>query len=297
MTINYIRWNVDPEIVKILGYSLTYYALLFIGGIFLCVYILNKVFKNENISAEKLSKLFLYVVIGIIAGARLGHCLFYEPGYYLAHPFEIFLPITSTAEGGYEYSGFHGLASHGSIIGLVIAVMLYSKKSKESAIKMLDLIAIVAPIGGCFIRIANLMNSEIIGIPTKVPWAFVFVRVDNLPRHPAQLYEAISYLIIFGLLFYLYKTNRDKLQNGFFFGLSVTLVFIARFFIELIKEKQVSFEEQMKLDMGQWLSIPFILVGIACIIYGLKKTKNDKLVAVKNTKSGTKTKQNRMSSK
>jgi len=120
------------------------------------------------------------------------------------------------------------------------------------------------------------MNCEIIGIPTNVPWAFIFVRVDNLPRHPAQLYEAISYLLIFGLMFYLYKTRRENLKNGFFFGLVITLIFVARFFIEFIKEKQVPFEEQMQFDMGQLLSIPFIVLGMGFIIYGLIKTKNNK---------------------
>jgi len=185
----------------------------------------------------------------------------------------MFLPIQPTPEGGYTFTGYSGLASHGGAIGLIIALIIYAKRTKESIIRTIDLIAVVAPLGGCFIRLANLMNSEIIGIPTKVPWAFIFVREDNLPRHPAQLYEAISYLLIFGLLFFLYITKREKLQNGYFFGMSVTLIFVARFFIEFIKEKQVPFEEQMKLDMGQLLSIPFIVVGIGFIIYGLIKTK------------------------
>jgi phosphatidylglycerol---prolipoprotein diacylglyceryl transferase len=297
MIINYINWNVDPELVDLLGISIRYYGILFIGGILPCIMILNRIFKYESISPEKLSKLTVYVMIGIFAGGRIGHCLFYETSYYLTHPFEMILPIAPTEEGGYEFSGFHGMASHGAIIGLIIALIFYSKKTKIPVIKIIDLIAIVAPLEGFFIRIANLMNSEIIGIPTDVPWAFIFKRVDNVPRHPAQLYEAITYLIIFGLLIYLYKTKRDKLQNGFFFGLSVTLVFIARFFIEFLKEKQVSFEEQMKLDMGQWLSIPFIIAGVAFIIYGLKKTKKDELVQTKNNKLIPKSKLGKMQSK
>ena len=129
---------------------------------------------------------------------------------------------------------FQGLASHGGTLGLIIALIIYAKKTKESIIKTIDLLAIVAGIGACFIRLANLMNSEIIGTPTNVPWAFIFVRVDNLPRHPAQLYEAISYLLIFGLMFYLYKTRRESLKNGFFFGLVITLIFVARFIIEVV---------------------------------------------------------------
>jgi phosphatidylglycerol---prolipoprotein diacylglyceryl transferase len=273
---NYIHWNIDPEILNLFGISIRYYGILFVGGLILCFYILNWIFKNENISTDKLEKLSIYGVIGIIIGARLGHCLFYEPAYYLNHPLEMILPIQQTPDGGYKFSGYQGLASHGGTIGLLIALIIYSLKTKEPIIKTIDLIAVVAPLGSCFIRLGNLMNSEIIGIPTNVPWAFIFVRVDNLPRHPAQLYEAIVYLLIFGLLIYLYKTNRTKLQNGFFFGLSISLIFIARFIIEFLKEKQVAFEEHMKLNMGQILSIPFIILGIGFIVFGLAKTKKEK---------------------
>jgi phosphatidylglycerol:prolipoprotein diacylglycerol transferase len=276
MMINYIHWNIDPEIIKLFGISLRYYGILFVGGLILCIYILNWIFRNENIPLTYLEKLSTYGIIGIFVGARLGHCLFYEPSYYLIHPLEIILPIQPTLDGGYKFSGFHGLASHGGTLGLIIAMIIYSKKTKESIIKTLDLIAVVAPLAGCFIRLANLMNSEIIGIPTRVPWAFVFVKEDNLPRHPAQLYEAISYLIIFGLIFYLYKTKRELIQNGFSFGLVIALIFIARFLIEFIKERQVPFEEQMKIDMGQLLSIPFIILGLGFIIFGLIRTQNKK---------------------
>ena len=274
MIINYIHWDIDPEIINIFGVSLRYYGILFVGGLILCIYILKWIFRKENISPDKLEKLSVYGMIGIFAGARLGHCLFYDPSYYLSNPLEMFLPIQQTVGSGFKFTGYVGLASHGGVIGLVTALIIYAKKTKEQIIKTMDLIAVVAPLGGFFIRLANLMNSEIIGIPTNVPWAFIFVRDDNLPRHPAQLYEAIFYLAIFGLLFYLYKTKRDQLQNGFFFGLSVSLVFIVRFFIEFIKERQVPFEEQMQLDMGQLLSIPFIVVGLGFVIYGLKRTNN-----------------------
>jgi phosphatidylglycerol---prolipoprotein diacylglyceryl transferase len=273
MTTNFIHWNINPEIINLFGISLRYYGILFVGGLVLCIFILNRIFINETIPADRLERLSIYGMVGIIIGARLGHCLFYEPAYYFSHPLEMILPIQQTSDGGYKFSGYQGLASHGGIIGLIIALIIYSRKTKESIIRTIDLIAVVAPIGGCFIRLGNLMNSEIIGISTNMPWAFIFVREDNLPRHPAQLYEAITYLLIFVLLFHLYKTKRGKLQNGFFFGLSVSLVFIARFIIEFVKEKQVAFEEQMKLDMGQILSIPFIILGIGFIVYGLVKTK------------------------
>ncbi|MBI1769358.1 MAG: prolipoprotein diacylglyceryl transferase [Bacteroidetes bacterium] len=276
MGIDFIHWNIDPEIINIIGFSLRYYGILFAGGIMLCTFILKWIFKNENISLGKLDTLTIYGVVGIFVGMRLGHCLFYDPSYYFNHPLEMLLPIQLTDTGEYKFTGYQGLASHGGAVGLIIALILYSKKTQESIINTVDLIGVVAPLGGCFIRLGNLMNSEVIGFPTNVPWAFIFERDDNLPRHPTQLYEAISYLSIFLLTFYLYKTNRPKLKNGFFFGISTSLIFIARFFIEFVKERQVPFEEQMQLDMGQLLSIPFILVGLGFAIYGLLKTKRDK---------------------
>ena len=276
MDIDFIHWDINPEIINIMGFSLRYYGILFAGGIMLSAFILKQIFKNENIPLHKLDTLTIYGVIGIFAGARLGHCLFYDPSYYFNHPLEMLLPIQLTDSGEYKFTGYQGLASHGGAVGLIIALILYSRKTQESIINTIDLIGVVAPLGACFIRLGNLMNSEMIGFPTNVPWAFIFEREDNLPRHPTQLYEAISYLSIFLLIFYLYKTNRPKLQNGFFFGISISLIFIARFFIEFLKVRQVSFEEQMQLDMGQLLSIPFILIGLGFVIYELMKTKRDK---------------------
>jgi phosphatidylglycerol:prolipoprotein diacylglycerol transferase len=275
MNMNFIHWNPDPELVNILGFSLRYYGILFAGGIFLCGFILRWVFKKENIHLDKLDTLTIYGLVGIFVGARLGHCLFYDPDYYFSHPLEMLLPIQIAEDGSYQFTGYLGLASHGGAVGLILALILYGRSTKESILNTMDLIAIVAPLGGCFIRLGNLMNSEIIGFPTDVPWAFVFEREDNLPRHPAQLYEAICYLLVFMLLIYLFKTRRADLRHGFFFGLCISLTFIARFFIEFLKERQVSFEEQMVLDMGQILSIPFILTGIGFVIYGLRKTKRE----------------------
>ena len=273
MTLTYIYWNVDPEITNVFGISLRYYGLLFVSGLILCLYILGWIFRRENIPQGLLEKLSIYGIIGIFVGARLGHCLFYEPSYYFAHPLEIILPIQPLPGGGYKFSGYQGLASHGGGLGLIIALIIYSHKAKQPLIKTIDLIAIVAPLEGCFIRLGNLMNSEIIGIPTTKPWAFLFARIDNIPRHPSQLYEAFCYLLIFVIMIMLYKYLRTRMQNGFFFGLSLTMVFIARFLIEFIKEKQVDFEENLAIDMGQILSIPYIIIGIGFIIYGLMKTR------------------------
>jgi phosphatidylglycerol---prolipoprotein diacylglyceryl transferase len=272
MILNYIQWNPDPEIVNIFGISIRYYGLLFVSGLILCIYILGWIYKRENIPSENLEKLAIYGMIGILAGARLGHCLFYEPSYYLAHPLEIILPIQPQAGGGYKFSGYQGLASHGGALGLLIAVYFYSRKTKHLLIDTLDLVAVVGALAGGFIRLGNFFNSEIIGIPTTKPWAVIFERVDNVPRHPAQLYEAFYYFIIFTIMMILYKKMGDRLKNGFFFGLVVSLCFTARFIIEFVKENQVGFENGMTFNMGQLLSIPYIVVGIGFIIYGLMKT-------------------------
>jgi len=273
MILNYIHWNPDPEIINIFGISIRYYGLLFVGGLILCIYTLNWIYKRENIPSENLEKLSIYGMIGIMAGARLGHCLFYEPSYYLSHPLEMILPITFTPGDGIKFIGYQGLASHGGALGLIIALVFYSRRTKHSMIDVIDLIAVVAALGGGFIRLANFMNSEIIGMPTTKPWGVIFERVDSIPRHPAQLYEAISYFIIFAIMILLYKTLRERLKNGFFFGLVLVLIFTARFIIEFVKENQVGFEEGMTLNMGQLLSLPYIVVGIGFIIYGLWKTR------------------------
>jgi phosphatidylglycerol---prolipoprotein diacylglyceryl transferase len=271
METGYIHWNINPEIFSIFGISVRYYGVLFVTGLLICSYILQWIYRREDIPAQNLEKFIIYSLIGIIAGARLGHCLFYEPAYYFSHPLEMFLPIQELPDGGYKFTGYQGLASHGGTVGLIIAVIFYSYKTKEPLVRLLDLIAIVAPLGACFIRLANLMNSEIIGIPASVPWAFIFEKVDNLPRHPSQLYEALTYFMIFVFVFLLYLRKGDKLQKGMLFGVTVGLIFLARFFIEFVKEKQVPFENQMKLDMGQLLSIPLILLGVGFIVYGWLK--------------------------
>jgi len=273
MILNYINWNADPEIINVFGISVRYYGLLFVGGLILCIYILGRIYKTENIPDEYLEKLSIYSMIGILVGARLGHCLFYEPSYYLSNPLEMILPVTFPPDGGIKFSGYQGLASHGGVLGLLIALYIYSRKTRHSMIDTLDLIAVVSGLSFGFIRLGNFMNSEIIGIPTNLPWGVIFERVDNIPRHPAQLYEAVSYFIIFTVMMLLYKKKRARLKNGFLFGLATVLFFSARFAIEFVKEDQVGFEDGMTLNMGQLLSLPFIAVGIGFIIYGLMKTR------------------------
>ncbi len=270
MEIDFIHWNINPEIVNIMGFPLRYYGILFAGGIVLCLFVLKWIFKNENIPSDKLDTLTLYGVAGVLIGARLGHCLFYEPSYYLSHPMEMVLPITFSPDGGIQFVGYQGLASHGGVLGLLIGLFFYSRKTMQPMIDTIDLIAIVAGLSFGFIRLGNFMNSEIIGSSTTRPWGVIFEQVDNLPRHPAQLYEAISYFFIFGMMIILYKKIRYRINNGFLFGLATVLFFTARFILEFWKEDQVGFEEGMLLNMGQLLSIPYILVGIGFIIYGLR---------------------------
>lgn len=183
------------------------------------------------------------------------------------------LPIKFFPNGGWKWTGYTGLASHGGTLGLIIALWLYCRKTKMHYMDVLDMIAVATPICACFIRLANLMNSEIIGKPTDMPWAFVFERVDMLPRHPAQLYEAIAYFIFFLGMIYLYKKSDHgtKLHRGFFFGLCLTEIFVFRFFVEFLKENQVDFENTMTLNMGQWLSIPFVIIGIYFMLFYGKK--------------------------
>ncbi|MRT94586.1 prolipoprotein diacylglyceryl transferase [Ancylomarina sp. 16SWW S1-10-2] len=221
MILNFINWDIDPEIVNLFGFSIRYYGLLFVTGLLLCTFILGWIFKKENIPQKDLDKLWIYAIIGIFVGARLGHCLFYQPSYFLAHPLEAILPVEFPPEGGFKFIGYRGLASHGGALGLIFAIILYARKTKHSIIDTIDLIAVVAALGGCFIRLANLMNSEIIGMPTTKPWGFVFKRVDMIPRHPAQLYEALAYLIIFGsttLLVEMCKLVYEFHQRFFQFG-------------------------------------------------------------------------------
>ncbi len=266
MNLLYINWDVNPEIVNILGVSIKYYGLLFLSGLVLCFNIVKNIYKKENLSPQAHDALFSYALIGILVGARLGHCLFYDFDYYSQHPLEIFLPIQRGPDGAYHFTGFAGLASHGGGIGLMIMLLIYARKFKIPLMTVLDAIAIVLPLGGVFIRLANLMNSEIIGTPTNVPWAFIFHQVDHLPRHPAQLYEAISYLIIFLLVYLIYKKDIFQIGKGFYFGISILLIFIMRILIEFIKVDQVEFEHGMSLNMGQLLSIPFVLLGLFFII-------------------------------
>ena len=270
-----INWNPDPELFNLFGsFPIRYYGLLWGIGIVLSCIIVQRQYRDRKISEDKFTPLFFYCVIGITLGARLGHRIFYDWSYYQNHLIEMILPIRQFPGEGWKWIGYKGLASHGGTLGLIIALWLYCRKTKMHYMDVLDMIAVATPICACCIRLANLMNSEIIGKPTDMPWAFVFEQVDMLPRHPAQLYEAIAYFIFFLGMIYLYKKSDhgQKLHRGFFFGLCLTEIFVFRFFVEFLKENQVDFENTMTLNMGQWLSVPFVIIGIYFMLfYGKNK--------------------------
>jgi len=270
MDFAYVIWDVDPEIVNIFNFSIRWYGVLFALAFLVSYYIFSKFFKQENIPIEKLDKLTFYVAIGTIIGARLGHVCFYEPAYYCSNPSE----IIKIWHGG--------LASHGAAIGILLALWIFSKHFEKSFLWLLDKIGIVVALSGSFIRIGNLMNSEIVGKPSNVPWAFAFVRdnfykglPENFTRHPTQLYEAIGYFLIFVILYYLNQKKSSHKKEGYLFGVFLILLFGFRFFIEFFKDVQVSFEQSMILNMGQILSIPFILFGFY-LIYTKNLAKNKK---------------------
>ena len=264
----YILWNPDLEIFRIGNFAIRWYSTCWLIGLALAYFIVKWLYKDQKVKDAYFDPLFMYCFLGILIGARLGHCLFYQPEYFLSswtHLVEMFLPIHQMADGSWKFTGYEGLASHGGTIGLMVALYLYYRKTGMNLWHVLDDIAIATPITACFIRLGNLMNSEIIGTPTNVPWAFIFERVDMTPRHPGQLYEAIAYFFFFFVMLHFYKRTSKEVGTGFYFGLCLTLIFTFRFFIEYTKDIQVDFESGMIFNMGQLLSIPFIILGIACM--------------------------------
>jgi phosphatidylglycerol---prolipoprotein diacylglyceryl transferase len=362
MTLGYVIWNATPQLLDFGKFEIRYYSLLFALGFVIGYILLLRVFKKQGLSVELLDRLTVYMVISTIIGARLGHCLFYEFDYYIHHPLEIILPWRGTIGKDFEFTGFQGLASHGAAIGILAGIYLFARKTKSSYLWTMDMIVIVTALAGCFIRLGNLMNSEIYGNPTKSNYGFVYThdltnllttryadviqdvsydkvdtvdlpieqgvpmqiniqfsrrikdeskvrdfgdlilpldltkynfdnnvfmlgtnslnynierkdkrlwlhaQIGGLPRHPSQVYEAASYLFIFLLLLYIFYAYEKRLRDGFIFGVFLFLVFTARFFIEFLKQNQETFEDTMTLNMGQMLSIPFIVIGLALIV-------------------------------
>jgi prolipoprotein diacylglyceryl transferase len=273
MFLNYIIWDVSPKIFSLGPITVYWYGLLWAIAILLGWYIVDRIFKHEGCPENWSEKIFIYGAIGLVIGARLGHCLFYGANgdffYYYKHPFE----ILKIWEGG--------LASHGGAVGLLIAMYLYNKYvTKKSYIWVLDRLVIGVAIGGALIRFGNLMNSEIFGGPTTLPWGFEFVRSEEwqkigLPCHPTQIYEMIYCLVTFAVCMWLYWKKEAYKKQGLIFGVFLIGIFLTRFLLEFIKNNQEDFEANMILNMGQILSLPFIIWGTYLIIHALVK-KNKK---------------------
>jgi len=272
--LTFITWTVRPDVLSIGGLEVRWYGLAFAIGFYLGMIMMSKMFASEKVNEKWVDSLFIYVILATIIGARLGHVFFYAWDYYSQHPMEIF----KIWEGG--------LASHGGSLGILVAIWLYSKRvTKRSMLWTLDRLAVPVALVAALIRLGNLMNHEIYGHPTDLPWGFRFIEnvrawqhgadpIFSLPSHPTQIYESLCYLATFGVLFFLYwKKPQLKYKEGFLLGLFFIGVFFSRFLIEFVKEDQEAFEANMVLNMGQWLSIPFVLGGLFLVIRSLKRNE------------------------
>ena len=276
-----ITWDISPIIIQLGNFGIRYYSLLFALGFILGYFIVKRIYKNENIPFAELDSLLVHIVVGGLLGARLGHCIFYDWEYFFSgwqEIVEIFLPISFYPN--IHFIGYQGLASHGGAIGVLIAMLIFKKKStKKDFLWIVDRIAIPTGFAGAFIRFGNLFNSEIYGHETDLPWGFIFVQNgDTWASHPTQIYEATFYIITSIVLLLLYKKPRFRNTSGFLFGVFLILIFASRFFVEFLKNGQVYFEQNIPLKMGQMLSIPFIIIGILFIYFGLKKEKANRLL-------------------
>ena len=280
-----IVWNPPVKI----GF-VRFYALLWIVGLVIAYFIVRKLYKEQRIRDDLFDPLFIYCFLGILIGARVGHCLIYEAPYYLGsfpHFVEMLLPVKFTGEGfaGARLTGYAGLASHGGTIGLIIALLLYCRKYKIGVMRVLDNIAIATPTTCCAIRLGNLMNSEIIGVPTGSDWGFIFSQVDNLPRHPSQLYEAIAYLMLFFIGWWIYRTKPQRVGTGFYFGFCLTCIFVE--FSKGGAFRIIGNPDAVNSDRAQWFSIPYALLGIFFLVYSFvhKKTPDNPAIFEKKAKT------------
>jgi prolipoprotein diacylglyceryl transferase len=262
----FIIWDVDPEIftVPFLNHTIRWYGLCWALGFLFSQQIMFYIYKRERRSSKEVETLTIYTALGTILGARLGHVIFYDPINYLANP----LSILAIWEGG--------LASHGAVIGILLGLYLFARKTAVNYLWIVDRVAIVSALTAGLVRFGNLMNSEMVGLPTTVSWAFVFTRIDATPRHPAQMYEAIYYFFLFLLLVFIWYRYKNTMKNGLLFGLFLTIMFTLRFVAEFVKVNQVDFEDDLLLNMGQLLSIPFIVIGIIFLFIPTSKGQERK---------------------
>lgn len=268
-----IDWNPDLVALQLGPLAVRWYSLLWTIGLAAAYGVVYRLYKHQGIGQEKFDPLFFYCFFGILIGARLGHCLLYEPSYFLAHPMEMILPMKQDAMGNWHFTGYAGLASHGGTAGIILAVWLYIRKTKISWMRVMDNIAIATPLTAGCIRLGNLMNSEIVGKYTESDYGFIFRALgDTQPRHPGQLYEAIAYFILFPIVYLLYRKWSEKAGTGFFFGFVLTYIFSFRLFVEFFKEVQepweIGMQQAILLNQGQLLSLPFIAAGIFLLLGG-----------------------------
>jgi len=256
-------WNVDPNILTLGPIRLRWYGLLFVGSFFLGLMILKSIYKREKRNPDILDNLLIYVLLGAVLGARLMHCFAYEPEFYLTHPLE----ILKVWKGG--------LASHGGLLGVLIALYLFTKRYHESYFWLLARLTIPGALSAAFVRLGNLFNSEILGLPSEKPWAIIFQRVDMIPRHPVQIYEAMAYLALIPILVTIYRKSSAAFSTKLLPGVFLSYVFIMRFLLEYTKTRQASYTTSLPFTTGQMLSIPFILVGIVWIVWALQSTSKD----------------------
>ena len=273
-----IVWEPTSDGIKLFGnLKIHYYSLMWMIAFILGYQIMKSIFKYENQSEKKLESLFMYSVLGIMIGARLGHVIFYQPELFRQDFLSVFLPFKFS--GGFQFTGFRGLASHGATIGMIISMFIYNKKVlKKSVLWILDRVVIACALGGIFIRIGNFFNSEIIGkaADQDLPWAVIFKNIDNVPRHPGQLYEAFGYIFVFLIVYVVYWKTKKSLKEGYLFGLFLVLLMTVRVYVEKFKIPQVDGREDwiLGLNTGQALSIPFILIGIFFIVNSKRKLKS-----------------------
>ncbi|RUA11342.1 MAG: prolipoprotein diacylglyceryl transferase [Flavobacteriia bacterium] len=265
-----INWDPSIEIFKIGSFSIRYYSLMFVIAFLLGLQIMKKIYKDEGINLEKLDSLFVYMVVSILIGARLGHFLFYDFEFLIKHPLQVLLPFKLNP---FKFTGYQGLASHGAAIAVIIAMYIYSKKVvHKPMLWILDRIVLPVAIGGVFVRLGNLMNSEIIGKPTNSDYGFIFRQLgEDFPRHPTQLYEAFGYLVTFVILWFIFWKTDKKEKLGYMFGIFMVLLWTVRFIVEFFKEAQVDKRATWDLNTGQLLSIPLILIGFY-FMYRAKKS-------------------------
>lgn len=265
-----ITWNMNPVFFRISSISIQWYSVFLLVSFYVSYRFMMHIFEREGKSKNTVLSYGLFILGGLFIGGRLVHCLVYEPDYYLQYPWDIIKPWRGVLGQNARFVGYKGMAGHGSALGIVLGIVINSLRTRTSMVWMVDRIAIFGPLIGFFVRIGNLFNSEILGSTTSVPWAFVFTRVDRIPRHPVQLYEAIAYLCVFIFIYRYYLLNTDRFKPGGVLGLVLLLVYSSRFILEFFKDKQSEVEAGMSLNMGHLLSIPFMVAGLILVFRPVK---------------------------